>query len=610
MTALLAIIGTWILVGSVVAAIDIATAKNRSLRYCLGLFVEDMLVVNLATLFVLRFVFSYEIIVDPMSYLTSFYWTYIQLALVCSAVYLLIKLGMRGTLISEPDYESLGQKHVIRMILALVVALIGSSVLFGAYWFRDYTGEMTAEQILFNFASPVGGASKGAMLDIYSRPVFLVIFTMSLLALLLFVPAKIGIKINTKTYFLTRIRRQSITMVACILLAIFGLGYAYQMLHVGDMIKQYCIKSDYIADNYVNPTSVKLNFPKQKRNLVHIYVESIETSYLDKAHGGYMDKNLMPDLMKLADTGIHFSHTNYAFGGPHQVCGTGWSVAGMTNMNFGIPLKAPVGTDGYGQNSKFLPGAIGYTDILAAQGYNETIMFGADAHFGGLDTFYSTHGTQTIFDLNYARKKGLIPPDYMVWWGFEDNKLYEYAKSEMTRLYNEGKPFCFIMENADTHFPDGFKEAETRDIFGNQYANVIFHSQKQVVDLIRWIQSQPFGSNTTIVVTGDHLSMDSNFFKGWDPNYERTTFNMFINSAFTNKNFQTTNRQYTSYDYMPTILSSLGVKIEGERLALGTNLASQKQTLVERDGLDFLNEQTSLYSDFYAKNLLEASSKN
>ena len=84
------------------------------------------------------------------------------------------------------------------------------------------------------------------------------------------------------------------------------------------------------------------------------------------------------------------------------------------------------------------------------------------------------------------RKKGLIPPDYMVWWGFEDNKLYEYAKSEMTRLYNEGKPFCFMMENADTHFPDGFKEPETKDIFGNQYANVIFHSQKQVADLIRW----------------------------------------------------------------------------------------------------------------------------
>lgn len=604
MTALLAMIGTWILTGGLFAAADIATAKKRSWKSCLGLFIEDALLVNLATLFVLRFGLAYEIIIDPTSYLTSFCWKYIQLAVVCGVLYLLTKLSMRGTLMSKPDHESVGHKRTILMVIAFIFAFIGSVALFGAYWFHDYTGEMTAEQILFNFASPVGGAPKAAMLDMYSRPVFLVVFTMSLLGMLLVVPVKISITASRHTLFFTRKQRQFFTIVVCFILAIFGISYAYQTLHVDDMIKQYSTKSGYFIDNYVDPASVKLSFPKQKRNLVHIYVESVETSYLDKAHGGYMDKNLMPDLMELAQTGIHFSHTNYAFGGPHQVCGTGWSVAGMTNMNFGIPLKAPRSMNSYGQNGKFLPGAIGYTDILAAQDYNETITFGADAHFGGLDTFYSTHGTQTIFDLHFARKKGLIPPDYMVWWGFEDNKLYEYAKSEMTRLYNEGKPFCFMMENADTHFPDGFKEPETKDIFGNQYANVIFHSQKQVADLIRWIQAQPFGSNTTIVVTGDHLSMDGNFFKGWDPSYERTTFNMFINPAFTNKDFQTTNRQYTSYDYMPTILSSLGIAIEGERLALGTNLASQKQTLVERDGLDHVNEETSLYSDFYVENLL------
>ena len=55
MTALLAMIGTWILTGGLFAAADIATAKTRSWKSCLGLFIEDTLLVNLATLFVLRF---------------------------------------------------------------------------------------------------------------------------------------------------------------------------------------------------------------------------------------------------------------------------------------------------------------------------------------------------------------------------------------------------------------------------------------------------------------------------------------------------------------------------------------------------------------------------
>ncbi|WP_156894191.1 hypothetical protein [Atopobium sp. oral taxon 810] len=230
---------------------------------------------------------------------------------------------------SKPDHESVGHKRTILMVIAFIFAFIGSVALFGAYWFHDYTGEMTAEQILFNFASPVGGAPKAAMLDMYSRPVFLVVFTMSLLGMLLVVPVKISITASRHTLFFTRKQRQFFTIVVCFILAIFGISYAYQTLHVDDMIKQYSSKSGYFIDNYVDPASVKLSFPKQKRNLVHIYVESVETSYLDKAHGGYMDKNLMPDLMELAQTGIHFSHTNYAFGGPHQVCGTGWSVAGM-----------------------------------------------------------------------------------------------------------------------------------------------------------------------------------------------------------------------------------------------------------------------------------------
>lgn len=66
------------------------------------------------------------------------------------------------------------------------------------------------------------------------------------------------------------------------------------------------------------------------------------------------------------------------------------------------------------------------------------------------------------------------------------------------------------MENADTHFPDGFLEKDAPTPFDKQYSNVIFHSQKQIYDFVKWIQAQDFYDNTTIVLTGDHLSMDKN----------------------------------------------------------------------------------------------------
>ena len=75
-------------------------------------------------------------------------------------------------------------------------------------------------------------------------------------------------------------------------------------------------------------------------------------------------------------------------------------------------------------------------------------------------------------------------------------------------------------------------------------------------------------------------------------------------SDFPQTGFETMNRQYASYDYLPTILSSLGVRIEGDRLALGTNLASAQPTLIERDGEAVVCAETAKYSAFYADYLL------
>ena len=100
---------------------------------------------------------------------------------------------------------------------------------------------------------------------------------------------------------------------------------------------------------------------------------------------------------------------------------------------------------------------------------------------------------------------------------------------------------------------------------------------------------------------GDHLSMNGDFFKKVDAS-NRRIYNAFLNSDATTKN--TKNREFYQMDYFPTILASIGVKIEGERLGLGTNLFSDEQTLIEKYGYDEVNSNLSKYSKFYIDNIL------
>ena len=55
----------------------------------------------------------------------------------------------------------------------------------------------------------------------------------------------------------------------------------------------------------------------------------------------------------------------------------------------------------------------------------------------------------------------------------------------------------------------------------------------------------------------------------------------------------------TIFDFYPTILASLGVKIKGEHLGLGTNLFSDEKTLLEKYGVKKINSEVTKYSKIF-----------
>lgn len=84
--------------------------------------------------------------------------------------------------------------------------------------------------------------------------------------------------------------------------------------------------------------------------------------------------------------------------------------------------------------------------------------------------------------------------------------------------------------------------------------------------------------------------------------YDKTVVSIIINPAVETEN--TNNRIFSTMDIYPTTLSALGAKIEGDRLALGTNLFSEEETLLERYGIEYVNNELMKASKFYNDKLL------
>ena len=146
--------------------------------------------------------------------------------------------------------------------------------------------------------------------------------------------------------------------------------------------------------------------------------------------------------------------------------------------------------------------------------------------------------------------------------------------------------------------------SECEDLYdGDQYSNVIRCSSKHVTELVQWIQEQPWYENTTIVLAGDHKSMDQDWFQEIEASgYVRKGYYTIINDAATPSNQNS--RSISTYDLFPTTLASLGITFDSDRLGLGTNLFTDTPTLVEIMGFDKLNKKLSQHSNYYDKYIL------
>ncbi|MBR5190744.1 MAG: LTA synthase family protein [Clostridia bacterium] len=599
-----------IAIGVLISVADIfLLQKEKSKKTCITVILRDTLMIVLTSMFLLNHAFKFDNIFDIASRRISYSWKFLGLVLAVGVLYWLILAFIKNILRFEQSTEPQKKGTLAIKIISAILFALGLAAFTGTNWGGQAFGTLAADQIIINLTSPTEGTDIGVYISLFQGPVLTTALFTVVFCAIVFPKWQLTYENNDKR--VTLISNSIVKIISTIVaLALFisGCYYGIDKFQLVTLFNGYVIDSPYIEDNFVDPDSANITFPEEKRNLIFFYLESMENTYFSKEFGGYFEENLMPDLAELSKEGIVFSHTENTFGGPVPTTGSGWSVSAMVNMSAGIPMKVPAKPNAYGAPDNFLPGATTVGDILHEQGYEQSVMFGADAAFGGLNFFYDSHGDFNILDHKGVIEKGWLSEHYNVWWGYEDDKLYEFAKTELTRLASLDKPFHFVMETADTHAPNGYLSDNAEKKFDNQYANCIYYSQAEAVKFIRWIQQQDFYENTTIIIIGDHLSMADSFFTNVN-NYRRTMYNLFLNVPENLQNIPTEykfNRTWAPFDMFPTTLASIGVTFNGNRLALGTNMFSGEKTLLETDGFSKVNEELSNRSKFYNENILIA----
>ncbi len=495
--------------------------------------------------------------------------------------------------------------HIALNIAVLCVLILTLSIV----WVIKLYGTIGFEEVVFHLTEPMSGTSSDSLLDYV---ITVIVFSAVLFAIFLFLryfPAKKTLTLKLKLFkrnfcadvFPLKLRNWlGLTLTAIWLITFCGL--AQGVFGFFSYVKNSLTYSSFIEEHYVSPYSTEIIFPEKKRNLIYIYLESTETTLQDEENGGIKDVNLIPELTQIAKENISFSQ-NKALTGAKIAPSCSWTSAALLAQNSGVPLKTMSLNvlKNAASDSEFMPGASSIGEILQENGYKNYFMAGSDMTFGGRRKYFTQHGDYTVYDLLTARSDGLIAEDYYVWWGMEDELLYEYAKQKLTYISSVGEPFNFSILTVDTHFPDGYTCRLCPTDGADNYSNVWSCASKQLYSFLNWIKEQPFYENTTVIISGDHLSMDPDYFKGVDES-ERYVYNAIVNSAVDTEYCK--DRKFTTLDMFPTALAALGAKIDGERLALGTNLFSGEKTLSEQYGYEEFFKQLERNSKFFNNNIM------
>ncbi|MBR5598549.1 MAG: LTA synthase family protein [Alphaproteobacteria bacterium] len=346
--------------------------------------------------------------------------------------------------------------------------------------------------------------------------------------------------------------------------------------------------SNLFENEYLNPNEIEYKFPEKKKNLLLIYVESLEQNFSNEK---VYEKNLIPNLIKLQNEGEYsLEH--------RSLPGSDYSIAALVASKCAVPLRFNRQRDMW-EAKFFLPNLKCFPEVLKDNGYQVKIIKAADIGFTNVDLFAKQHGfdegigvneiKKDIGDENWEDKLGTFG-------GVSDRVLFEYAKSKIEK-FDKDKPFMLTLFSLDTHTPAPFLDKKCKKEFDDTRDSFAC-TDKAVVEFIDWFKKTKYWDDTLVVVVGDHLLPSR--MKGQEKDRKRGIYNVFLNVPEGLKIDK--NKIFSTYDFAPTILDGLGVEMKPRGFGLGRSMFSDELSLMEKLGeTQFkvrLIQKSKVYDDF------------
>lgn len=489
-------------------------------------------------------------------------------------------------------------KKKIFKFLHLFILLFLSIIFIGSIFLKIFFSKINLEEVMFYLTNGISQMDTSSVIigTIICLPALTIFYGLicSVFYDMSFGKLKLKNK-KGKEIYPFNFKRKTKIIITCVFTLLSVVLFLWA-INLHEYVIYNSSNSTFIEENYVNPKEAEIKFD-EKRNLIFIYIESLETSLFTKEHGGYWDYEVIPEFYKLLneEDSITFYNKNIAQG-YNMINGSSWTTASLFANTSGLPFKIRIGQNTY-HSEKFMNGAYTLGDLLKDNGYYNEVISAARASFGGVYEYYTRHGKYEIVDIDSLDKYGFkMSKKDKGKWGFNDNYMYEIAKKRLDKISKNGEPFNLHLISIDTHFIDGYVGDYSETKYKAQYENAYATTSRLTYEFIEWLKEQPYYENTTIVIMGDHLSMQDNFFKKRDAK-DRYVYNVIINPY--KKTDNNSNRIVTALDSYPTIICALGGTIKGDKLGLGVNLFSSEKTLAEKYGLKYVEEELKKKSEFY-----------
>lgn len=499
--------------------------------------------------------------------------------------------------------KSIFKHPIIKTLISFLVFFIALFIIALMLWLKKEFGEVSFDQVLYHLqfgSEGILSADDGMIRSFFNK----CILTPSVVALIATTINKSFIRFIVSTYSTCKNKLAAafqhsklpshLTRIAPHYYLLFiAIIFAGHRLAIFPYITDHLLPNakDFYAEQYKDPRSTNL-ISNKPRNLVLIYVESLESTYSNLS---VFDENFIQNVSTDALGGTSFSRQR-------QAAGTEWTMAGIVSTQCGVPLRAPLGGVGERRRNQvteltpnFLPSIACLGDVLKERGFHSVFMGGASLAFAGKGNFFKTHG----YDEIYGREEfvSMLGPKLPLnHWGLYDDDLLKAAQEKIDELEKKDKPYNLTILTLDTHQPEGNLSKTCIGYGATKFKDIVRCSARIVSEFVNEMDRKGYLENTTVVLLGDHLAMTNPMINKLNRSQDRLVFNNYITK---NLPLHKNRDEITSVDHFPSILDSMNIKVEGGKLGLGISGFGNVMLPNNKDRFELLDKYGTKASKTY-----------